>query len=78
MTTCSTSCRSRRTPAKQGEILGQIEKHLVDDAFGVTLFQFPGVTAWNPAHIGNVQKLSLSPTIFYGFWQWTAGSAAKS
>jgi peptide/nickel transport system substrate-binding protein len=65
-------------PAKQGEILGQIEKHLVDDAFGVTLFQFPGVTAWNPANIGNIQKISLSPTIFYGFWQWTAGSAAKS
>lgn len=65
-------------PAKQGELLGQIEKHLVDDAFGVTLFQFPGVTAWNPAHIGNVQKISLSPTIFYGFWEWTPGDAASA
>ncbi|MCV2396411.1 ABC transporter family substrate-binding protein [Actinotalea sp. M2MS4P-6] len=63
---------------KQGEILGQIEKHLVDDAFGVTLFQFPGVTGWNPANIGNVQKISLSPTIFYGFWEWTPGDAAAA
>lgn len=65
-------------PAKQGEILGQVEKHLVDDAFGVTLFQFPGVTAWNPAHIGNVQKISLSPTIFYGYWEWTPGDTASA
>ncbi len=61
-------------PAKQGEILGQIEKHLVDDAFGVTLFQFPGVTSYNPKAIGNVQKISISPTIFYGFWNWTVGT----
>ncbi len=64
--------------AAQGEILGQIEKHLVDDAFGVTLFQFPGVTAWQPANIGNIQKIALSPTIFYGFWEWTAGDSASA
>jgi len=64
--------------AKQGEILGQVEKHLVDDAFGVTLYQFPGVTAYNPENIGNIQKISISPTIFHGFWQWSAGSAAAA
>ncbi len=62
--------------AEQERILGEVEKHLVDDAFGVTIFQFPGVTAWNTAKIGNVQKISISPTIFYGFWEWTAGEAA--
>ena len=65
-------------PAMQGEILGQVEKHLVDDAFGITLFQFPGVTAYNPENIGNVQKIAISPTIFYGFWEWTAGSSAAA
>ncbi len=60
-------------PAKQGEILGQVEKHLVDDAFGVTIFQFPGVTSYNPKAIGNIQKIAISPTIFYGFWDWTVG-----
>jgi len=64
--------------AKQGEILGKVEAELVKDAFGVTLFQFPGVTAWNPAKIGNVSKLTIAPTIFYGFWQWTAGEAASN
>ncbi len=63
-------------PAEQERILGEVEKHLVDDAFGVTIFQHPGVTAWNPAKIGNVQKLGIAPTIFYGFWEWTAGDAA--
>ncbi|ADG73887.1 extracellular solute-binding protein family 5 [Cellulomonas flavigena DSM 20109] len=62
--------------AEQERILGEVEKHLVDDAFGVTIFQHPGVTAWNPEKIGNVQKLGIAPTIFYGFWEWTAGDAA--
>ena len=63
---------------KQGEILGQIEKHLVDDAFGVTLFQFPGVTAWNPEKIDGISKISINPTIFAGFWNWAPGSAASA
>ncbi|MBO3089000.1 ABC transporter family substrate-binding protein [Cellulomonas dongxiuzhuiae] len=63
-------------PAEQERILGEVEKHLIDDAFGVTIFQFPGVTAWNTSKVGNVQKISISPTIFYGFWEWTAGEAA--
>ncbi len=60
----------------QERILGDVEKHLVDDAFGVTIFQFPGVTAHNPEKIGNVIPLSIAPGIFYGFWEWTAGEAA--
>jgi len=63
---------------KQGEILGKVESELVKDAFGVTIFQFPGVTAWNPAKIGNVSKLTIAPTIFYGFWEWTAGETAAN
>lgn len=65
-------------PDEQGELLGQIEKHLVDDAFGVTLFQFPGVTAWNPEKIDGISKISINPTIFAGFWNWTPGSAASA
>ncbi|UZN04377.1 ABC transporter family substrate-binding protein [Cellulomonas sp. S1-8] len=63
-------------PAEQERILSEVETHLVDDAFGVTIFQHPGVTGWNPEKIGNVQKLGIAPTIFYGFWEWTAGDAA--
>ena len=60
----------------QERILTEIETKIVDDAFSVTIFQFPGVTAWNPEKIGNVSKLTIAPTIFYGFWEWTAGEAA--
>ncbi|WP_029291252.1 ABC transporter family substrate-binding protein [Cellulomonas sp. HZM] len=63
--------------AKQEEILSGVETELVKDAFGVTIFQFPGVTAYNPTKIGGVSKLTIAPTIFYGFWNWTAGDAAK-
>lgn len=65
-------------PARQAEILAEVETLLVEDAFGVTLFQFPGVTAWQPANIDNVQTISISPTIFYGFWEWTPGSGASA
>lgn len=63
-------------PEDQERILTEIETLIVDDAFSVTIFQFPGVTAWNPDKIGNVSKLTIAPTIFYGFWEWTAGEAA--
>ncbi|WP_230684817.1 ABC transporter family substrate-binding protein [Cellulomonas sp. JZ18] len=63
-------------PAEQERILGEVEKHLVDDAFGVTIYQHPGITAYNPEKITNVQKLGIAPTIFYGFWEWSAGDAA--
>ncbi|GIG28593.1 ABC transporter family substrate-binding protein [Cellulomonas marina] len=61
---------------RQGEILTEIEALLVEDAFGVTIFQFPGVTAWDPTAISGVSKISISPTIFAGFWNWTPGEGA--
>jgi peptide/nickel transport system substrate-binding protein len=65
-------------PERQEAILADVEAKLVEDAFGVTIFQFPGVTAWNTENISNVSKLSINPTIFYGFWDWEPGSAAAA
>ncbi|PJI94642.1 ABC transporter family substrate-binding protein [Luteimicrobium subarcticum] len=62
-------------PAKQADILAQVEKLLVDDAFGTTIFQFPGVFSWNPEKISNVQHLTIAPTVFYDFWEWKGGTA---
>lgn len=56
-------------PAKQTEIVSKIEKIMVDDAFGVTIFQFPGVTAYSKA-LSGIDPVSISPTIFWNFWQW--------
>lgn len=62
---------------RQEELLAEVETQLIDDAFGVTIFQFPEVTAYNGANIGNIQTITLSPTIFYGFWEWTPGDQAN-
>ena len=60
--------------AEQLDIQTQIEQILFEDAVGITLFQFPAVAAWNTARIENVQPAPLSPTIFYGFWEWQVPS----
>ncbi len=54
----------------QLELQKQIEKILVDDAYGLTIFQFPAIAAWNAERITNVAPSPISPTIFYGFWNW--------
>lgn len=56
-------------PQRQKEITIEIEKLLVNDAFGVTIFQFPGVMAYDQS-LKNVSKMTISPTIFWNFWEW--------
>lgn len=55
---------------KQIEILGQIEKILVDEGFGVTIYQFPNVTGYN-TDLQGVDPITISPTIFWNFWDWS-------
>lgn len=57
---------------RQLEILIEVEKELWADGFGVTVYQFPSVTAYND-NISNIDPIELSPTIFHGFWEWEAG-----
>lgn len=59
-------------PDRQLEIQIEVEKELWADGFGVTIYQFPSVTAYND-NISNVDPIELSPTIFHGFWEWEAG-----
>lgn len=59
--------------ARQTEILTEVESILWAEGFGVTLYQFPAVVAYN-GNISNVSPIELSPTIFHGFWEWEAGS----
>lgn len=55
--------------ARQQAILEGVEKHLVDDAFGITIFQFPEVTGISNK-IQNVSSIPLSPNYFWNFWEW--------
>ena len=64
--------------ARQEDLQVEIEKLITQDAFSVTIFQFPGVTAWNPENITNVSKIPISPTIFAGYPGWEPGTAAAA
>ena len=64
-------------PAKQKSILGQIDKLLWDDAYGMTVFQFPEIMVHDAA-LTNVSSSPLSPNFFWNFWEWEAPSAKAS
>ena len=57
--------------ARQEAILQQVEKQLVDDAFGITIFQFPEITGIS-SKVQNVSSIPLSPNYFWNFWEWKA------
>jgi len=48
----------------------EIEKVLWADAYGTTIFQFPGLTVWSDQVTGVVDN-PLSPNFFWNFWEWT-------
>lgn len=56
-------------PAKQKSLLAQVDKLLWDDAYGVTVFQFPEVLAFD-SDVSNVSSSPLSPNFFWNFWEW--------
>ncbi|KQV07546.1 hypothetical protein ASC63_09855 [Leifsonia sp. Root112D2] len=56
-------------PSKQQDLLRQMEKIVYNDAYGVTLYQFPQITAWS-SKIENVSDAPLSPTYYWNFWEW--------
>ena len=54
---------------KQQAIVLDIEKQLVADQFGITIFQFPEPTAVSN-RLQNLSSIPLSPTFFWNFWEW--------
>jgi len=59
--------------SKQQALLARVDKDLWSDAYGVTLFQFPEVTAWSDK-VKNVSDNPLSPSVFWNFFDWTSTS----
>lgn len=55
---------------RQMELLMEIDRILVEDAFGITIFQFPEVTAFSD-RISGIDSSPLAPTIFWNVWDWT-------
>jgi peptide/nickel transport system substrate-binding protein len=72
------SIQTEMDPAKQIALKLDAEKELWADAYGVTIFQFPGITAWNTNKVDGVVPAPLSPMFFWNFWEWTAkGNAVQ-
>jgi peptide/nickel transport system substrate-binding protein len=66
-----TQLASSTDPTKQLDILNAAEKELWKDAIGIPIFQFPAAVMWDKTKLTNVDPAVLSPTMFYGFWNWT-------
>ncbi|GAA3797309.1 ABC transporter substrate-binding protein [Cellulomonas soli] len=65
--------------ATEQELTTKIEAQLYADAFGIPIFQFPGVVAHRDA-LSGVSVIPLSPSIFWNYWDWeiTASDSATS
>jgi peptide/nickel transport system substrate-binding protein len=57
-------------PADQLRIRLAIEEQVANDAYSITIFQFPGLTWWDKSVTGVAPNL-LSPYYFWNFWDWT-------
>ncbi len=62
--------------ANQVKLLGDVDKNGWTDAYGVTIFQFPDITAWSN-NISNVKDAPLSPNVFWNFFDWTIKKGTK-
>ncbi|MGO1909193.1 MAG: ABC transporter family substrate-binding protein [Brevibacterium linens] len=54
---------------EQEDLSTQLEKQLTEDAFGAPIFQFPELTIYRDS-ISNVKSTSVSPTMFWNYWEW--------
>ncbi|WP_420112531.1 ABC transporter family substrate-binding protein [Pseudactinotalea sp.] len=63
-------------PAAQGDLQGQVEEILVQDAFGLPIYQHPAIDVHRNTVTG-INPIQLSPTVFWNFWEWdTTGETA--
>jgi peptide/nickel transport system substrate-binding protein len=64
--------QSTTDPVRQDEILVEIESVLFEDAFGLPIFQFPQITAFNTTYVSGVSDIPISPTVLFNVWEWEA------
>lgn len=62
---------------EQKQIMIDIDKLLWDDFYGVTIFQFPAVSAYDQNAIANIAPSTLAPTIFWNIWDWEPVTAEE-
>lgn len=63
--------------ATQIELLQEMDRLLWEDFYGVTIFQFPSVTAFSD-RVQGIDPSILAPTIFWNAWDWTVTDTAST
>ncbi|MDR1426587.1 MAG: ABC transporter family substrate-binding protein [Bifidobacteriaceae bacterium] len=58
-------------PAEQQAINIEVEQILYNEGFGVPIFQFPAITAWNANKVSGVATVPVGSTVFENYWDWT-------
>ncbi|WP_332839303.1 ABC transporter family substrate-binding protein [Brevibacterium antiquum] len=56
-------------PEEQKTLAADIEKQLIDDGFGLPLFQFPSLTIHQDS-VKNASTTTLDPSMFWNYWEW--------
>jgi peptide/nickel transport system substrate-binding protein len=56
--------------AGQQAINLEVEQILYTEGFGVPIFQFPGITAWNANKVSGVATVPIGSTVFENYWDW--------
>ena len=57
-------------PQEQIDLQVEMDRLLWEDFYGVTIYQFPEVTAFSD-RVENIDPSILAPTIFWNVWDWT-------
>ena len=56
---------------RQIELEQQVDALLWADAYGVPLYQYPSLYAYDQDLVAGISSSVLSPTIFWNVWDWT-------
>ena len=54
---------------RQIEIQLEIDRLLMEDFYGLTIFQFPSTAAYSD-RVTNISPSTLAPTVFWNIWEW--------
>lgn len=57
---------------RQVEIQKQVDAQLWADAYGMPLFQYPSLYAYDQDKVSGISWSVLSPTVFWNVWDWKA------
>lgn len=57
--------------AEREQLLLKVDALLWADRYGLPIFQFPAVTAFDPAKVSGIKPSVITPTLFWNVWEWS-------